>query len=187
MRTLVTISLAAIIAAAIIVPGQAQVANQTIGFNPTGLALEGLSYFEYERQINATSSVVFKLNHIHYTSEESDYSYDYAEEGTGIGLGVGGKYYINAKNEDNGLFVGSSIDFVSVNWKWAEIDRYGVYAGDGTTTALAFSAQFGFKAMISPKFFISPSFIIGWASLDVEGIQGIGLFYTPAVTMSMML
>ncbi len=185
MKTLATITLTILIAVIMCVTGQAQEPFQTIGINPTGLAIDGFSCIEYERQIKPATTIVLRLNNIRYDYEESEYSYDYSEEGNGFGIGVGSKYYINANNENNGLFVGSNLDFVSVDWSWEEFEGYGYYSGEGTTTAMAFSAQFGYKAMLTHQLSIAPAFIMGWASLNVEGIQGIGFFYTPSITMSM--
>jgi len=187
MKTFATLTLTAVLAVIMIAPGYSQTASQTIGANPAGLALQGLSFVEYEKQIRPNSSIVFRFDHFHYAWEEDEYSYTYYEEGKGFGFGIGGKFYVNTLNEMKGFYIGSSVDFISVNWKWSEVDDYGIYYGDGNTTALALLAQIGYKAMISPKVFIEPSLIFGWASLSGDDIEGVGVFYTPSITLSIAM
>ncbi len=176
----------------------------TIGVNPVGLAMDGLSFLEYTKPIAGNTSLTFRLDYVHWTDNEDEnegytdvWRTKYDEKGTGFGAGIGVRSAFG--NPLGASFViGGGLDFVSASWEWTQQswDIYGYPSyhdsGDGTTTAVAYHGGLGGRFVFGDSgFFLEPQLLFGSMSLEVDSSQGygsgIGFFVGPAVTFGMTL
>jgi len=100
--------------------------------NPLGLVIGGISSLNFEKHIskNQVSSKKIDL----WTVVSTDY-YGYETTETGIGGGMGTRYYIPSSKPFSGLFAGASFDcvFVEVYDEWYD-DNYNSFALASSTT-----------------------------------------------------
>ncbi len=179
---------------------------RSIGVNPVGMVLNGLSFVEFTYPLAPQFSMVARLDYIRYSEEETEhegyndvYNNEYTEKGSGPGAGFGVRYFAPLSTSVN-FTVSSGIDILMVNWEWNEYQygrdgslSYRPDSGDGTTTAFAFHGGFGLKIMPgkSKTFFIEPQALFGTLSLNVEKdngtVTGNGFFFGGAVVLGVNL
>ncbi len=106
--------------------------HKLTSINPLGLVIGGISSLNFDKHIskNQVSSKKIDL----WTVVSTDY-YGYETTETGLGGGMGTRYYIPSSKPFSGLFVGASFDcvFVKVNDEWDD-DNYNSFALASSTT-----------------------------------------------------
>ncbi len=174
---------------------QEELPAKTVGINPLGLVINGLSFVEYTRPIAHRTSFVTRLDYIRWSEEESEvegytdvYRSEYKESGSGPGVGVGVRYHAPvSKSVDFEL--SSGVDVLLVGWEWNQREfgpegslAYAPDSGEGTTAAFAFHVGIGAKMQLGAagKFFIAPQLLMGTLAMNIEteGIEvsGVGFF-----------
>lgn len=176
----------------------------TIGLNPVGLVLEGLSFLEYTRPIAGATSLTVRLDHVRWSDEEEEiegytdvYRTTYEETGSGFGAGIGLRTAFG--NPAGASFVvGGGLDVVSASWEWKE-QSYTAWGspsyggeGSGDTFALAYHGGVGGRFMLGRSgLFLEPQLLFGSMSIEVESSSGygsgVGFFVGPSVTIGMAL
>lgn len=178
---------------------QQQTGNHAIGLNLTTVGSPTkYVYGEYERLMGNGVSMSLRLAYYsdwYYDSWSSDRSYSSESESEeGVGLGVSCRYYVHGQPKLGGFFVGSAVDFIYVEWEWSE--RFTDYRHDirtrdgnsGTSLAMAFTGQIGYKFVIGKSLFIEPSVIGGhYASNSSDATIESGVILMPGVTVGLRL
>ncbi len=178
---------------------------RTVGINPIGLALNGLSFVEYTHPISPQASLVTRLDFLQWDEEEYEYegytdanSTTYHETGAGPGVGIGIRYFLPISSAVE-LEVMTGMDIILTSWNWTQRSRdtygYPSYSdsGDGATTAFAFHAGFGSRIMAGRSgFFVEPQVLFGSLSMSVESsngydLAGTGFFMGGALVLGMQM
>lgn len=112
---------------------------------------------DYERMINKRFAVGGRFATIDYDFEDGDYE----EEGDGSGIEGTFRYYF-AKEGFNGFYLGASVGYWAIDWKYKDIENGVNTKGDGESFALNLAGMVGWKIGFgSSNFYIDPFLMVG--------------------------
>jgi len=124
------------------------------GWGIIGLDLEAVvRAVEFETLLNDNLSILGRLSALDYDYEESSYE----EDGDGIGLGGGIRYYVSGSGME-GFYLGGTFEFWDVEYDFEEDITI---LGEGDLKAINVSAEVGYRFMFTENFGILPNARIG--------------------------
>lgn len=161
--------------------------NMVIGTNPMGAILGGISWISFEKYINNNLTYQIRADLWRYNESENDRGYLYEEKQTGFGFGGSVRGYVASYQPYSGLFGAIGLDVVNTSWDWQErVTSYSfTVSGNGKTTTVVFSAQFGYALAIS-NVRIEPSVVTGNFILREKGAGVAGVFVAPSVQIGIL-
>jgi hypothetical protein len=158
-----------------------------IAANPLGAIVGGVSWLAYERYMGENITYQIRGDVWTYSETEDDRGYHYYEKQFGFGAGASMRAYVLSSKPYSGLFGAFGIDALFTSWNWEE--RNTSYSpmtkGDGTTTTVVLSAQFGFAIALS-NIRLEPSLAAGYFLLRQKGAGVVGIFVAPAVQIGVV-
>ena len=158
-----------------------------IAANPLGAIVGGVSWLSYERYMGENVTYQIRGDLWTYSETTDDRGYHYYEKQLGFGAGGSVRAYVLSSHPFSGLFGAFGIDALFTSWNWEERNTSisPMMKGDGSTTTVVLSAQFGFAIAIS-NVRLEPSIAAGYFLLRQKGAGIVGVFVTPAMQIGVM-
>ena len=158
-----------------------------IAANPLGAIVAGVSWLSYERYMGENLTYQIRGDLWTYSETTDDRGYHYYEKQLGFGAGGSVRAYVLGSKPYSGLFGAFGIDALFTSWNWEERNTSfsPMMKGDGSTTTVVLSAQFGFAIAIS-NVRIEPSIVAGYFLLRQKGAGVVGVFVAPAAQIGVV-
>ena len=161
--------------------------KMVIAVNPLGAIVGGVSWLAYEKYASENITYQIRGDIWTYRTTEDDRGYHYYEKQFGFGAGASMRAYVLSSQPYSGLFGAFGIDALFTKWNWEERNPSfsAMMKGDGSTTTVVLSAQFGFAIAIS-NVRLEPSIVAGYFLLRQKGAGVVGVFVAPAAQIGVM-
>lgn len=159
MKKQIFILLCVFVLSAALCPGISSAKGQKSAVNAGGWGILGLDLdafvraAEFETLLTNNLSILGRLSALDYEYDETGYE----EDGEGIGLGAGVRYYFSGSGLD-GFYLGGSLEFWDVEY---DFEEYNSIFGEGDLKAVNVSAEAGYRFMFNKNMGIVPNARLG--------------------------
>lgn len=152
--------------------------GMTLGVNPAGVALGGLSWVALEIPLPTDNSIHLRADLLLVSYKDGTYH----EDQTGYGLGASIRHYFSTPSALSGLFLGAGIESVYTEWSWHDYytyyNAYGT-SGSGDDFTVALSSQLGYAIALS-NIRIEPSVAVAYFAVAAKSLSG-GIAVAPSL------
>ncbi|MDY6789834.1 MAG: autotransporter domain-containing protein [Thermodesulfobacteriota bacterium] len=159
MKKQILILLCVFVLSAALCPGISSAKGQKNAVNAGGWGILGLDLdafvraAEFETLLTNNLSILGRVSALDYEYDETGYE----EDGEGIGLGAGVRYYFSGSGLD-GFYLGGSLEFWDVEY---DFEEYNSIFGEGDLKAVNVSAEAGYRFMFNKNMGIVPNARLG--------------------------
>ena len=159
MKKQIFILLCVLVFSTALCPGISSAKGHKNAVNAGGWGILGLDLdafvraAEFETLLTNNLSIFGRVSALDYEYEESNYE----EDGEGIGLGAGIRYYFSGSGLD-GFYLGGSLEFWDVEY---DFEEYNSIFGEGDLKAVNVSAEAGYRFMFNKNMGIVPNVRLG--------------------------
>jgi hypothetical protein len=143
----------------VLCPGSSVAKDQKYAVNAGGWGVLGLDLeafvraVEFEALLSDNLSILGRLSALDYDYDETGYE----EDGEGIGLGAGIRYYFSGSGLNQGCYLGGSFEFWDAEYDFQEYTTF----GEGDLKAVNVSAEVGYRFMFNDNIGIVPNARLG--------------------------